>query len=776
MRGTRRHRAGALLRRLCAGLLALAATAVSVPAGADRIIGIQAGPEDAVTLGSSNDAAQAFTTGTYPQTGIMLTSIEISIQIGAGTTLPTMTLRTGSAAGTAVATLTTTETVAPNSFNNIGFTPSMTTKLAARTTYWVVLEGGSDDLGWRYTNADTDSHKVGGATAADVGETRLASSTGSYTARSNGAFRFQVNGEPDIPQPPDPGRVLVHNLDQKATDVDLELEIDTEFAQVFRTGGTTSSRYNLDSIELGFGGAISSADITSKLAASVWSINTSGNLNTKQYDLEKPTSAIGPMEVTNDLVVVGPAARFTAPANTVLNGNTRYAVVVSYDGDINLFTVESDTETSSAGFTLHNNYYGRGRSDNWDTGWSTQSLLMRVNGAVQAANNPPTVANAIPDQSAPAGTEFNYAFPDTTFTDANSDMLTYMAMKADGNPLPTWLTFAATTRTFSGMPAAADVGTTVAVKVTASDGNGGSVSDEFNIVVVAAHCNPSNTNELWCANVTVGTAVLGGVTYTGYSSVFNTYGSIAPATFTYRTATIGARSFEYNDDNTGFDFGIERVAGTTPPDGLLGSGIFTLEIGAGGDKHSFVTNNPGRTRALPFRNPGLSWSVGDTVPFKLVWAPNTVPTSADSTVTVTEDTDYTFPATDFAYTDPDTGAQLSSVKIVSLPASGTLTLSGTEILSGDLPKTVLLYDLNTDQLKYSPPANENGASLASFTFRVNDGGDDSATANTLTIDVTAVNDAATGKPGITGTAQVGQTLTATAWATSQTWTGCRTPF
>ena len=57
-----------------------------------------------------------------------------------------------------------------------------------------------------------------------------------------------------------------------------------------------------------------------------------------------------------------------------------------------------------------------------------------------------------------------------TFTTWTSDALTYTATKADGNDLPTWLGFApSSTRTFSGTPQAADVGT-VAVKVTASDG------------------------------------------------------------------------------------------------------------------------------------------------------------------------------------------------------------------------------------------------------------------------------------------------------------------
>ena len=302
-----------------------------------------------------------------------------------------------------------------------------------------------------------ESHTVGGASAADVGETRSASSTGSYTARSDGAFRFQVNGEPDIPQPPDPGRVLVHNLDQKATSDAVDLDSTNRIAQVFRTGAASTS-YTLDSIELGFRDAISSGDI-GDLSASVWAVDTSGQPTTKQYDLEKP-AAIETMKVTNGLVVVGPVARFTAPANKVLDGNsTPYAIVLSYDSTVEPFTTKLDTETSSAGFTLDDALRTATKAGTtWTANTLGYSLLIRVNGAVGAVNIPPTVANAIPDQAAKVSTAFSYAFPDTTFTDANSDMLTYMATKADGNPLPTWLTFAATTRAFSGMPAAADVG------------------------------------------------------------------------------------------------------------------------------------------------------------------------------------------------------------------------------------------------------------------------------------------------------------------------------
>ena len=141
---------------------------------------------------------------------------------------------------------------------------------------------------------------------------------------------------------------------------------------------------------------------------------------------------------------------------------------------------------------------------------------------------------------------------------------------------------------------------------------------------------------------------------------------------------------------------------------------------------------------------------------------NAAPTASNKTVTTNEDTDYTFAAADFSFEDTDTGDTLSSVKIVTLPATGkgALELDGTAIASTALPQTVTKADIDGNKLKYSPPANANGDDYASFTFKVNDGTDDSATANTMTIDVTEVNDPATGLPTITGTAQVGQTLTA----------------
>ena len=134
---------------------------------------------------------------------------------------------------------------------------------------------------------------------------------------------------------------------------------------------------------------------------------------------------------------------------------------------------------------------------------------------------------------------------------------------------------------------------------------------------------------------------------------------------------------------------------------------------------------------------------------------NTVPTAADNTVTTDEDTAYTFAASDFNFDDTDTGDGLVSVTLVTLPAAGALELGGAPVT---VDEVVAEEDIGT--LVFTPAANANGSGYASFTFKVSDGTDESASAYTMTVDVTPVNDAATGAPEITGTPQVGEELTA----------------
>ena len=130
--------------------------------------------------------------------------------------------------------------------------------------------------------------------------------------------------------------------------------------------------------------------------------------------------------------------------------------------------------------------------------------------ATPRANSTPTVMTMIPDQTATVGVTFRYQFSEDTFSDADGDPLSYTAARGDGTNLPTWLTFNANSRTFSGMPQASDIGT-LNIRVTASDDNGRSVFDAFDITVNA---QPMVTIAAGTSPVTEGTAASFTVTAT----------------------------------------------------------------------------------------------------------------------------------------------------------------------------------------------------------------------------------------------------------------------
>ena len=127
--------------------------------------------------------------------------------------------------------------------------------------------------------------------------------------------------------------------------------------------------------------------------------------------------------------------------------------------------------------------------------------------------------------------------------------------------------------------------------------------------------------------------------------------------------------------------------------------------------------------------------------------PNTAPTAADKTVTTGEDRAYAFTADDFGFDDADAGATLASVTIVTLPALGTLALDGTAVMADDV---VTKAQIDGDMLTFTPARDAHGDPYTTFTFTVNDGTDDSASAYTMTIDVTDAPLPVCGVPDIAG--------------------------
>ena len=99
--------------------------------------------------------------------------------------------------------------------------------------------------------------------------------------------------------------------------------------------------------------------------------------------------------------------------------------------------------------------------------------------SLRHTNFVPYLKNQIPNQTDTVGHLFNYTFPDSTFIDDDgNNTLAYTATLYDNSPLPSWLTFNLSTRTFSGTPTA--VGS-LSIKVTATDTANASVSCFFTL-------------------------------------------------------------------------------------------------------------------------------------------------------------------------------------------------------------------------------------------------------------------------------------------------------
>jgi hypothetical protein len=119
-----------------------------------------------------------------------------------------------------------------------------------------------------------------------------------------------------------------------------------------------------------------------------------------------------------------------------------------------------------------------------DTAGATSSTNLTI--TIHGADDAPVLAAQTGNQSAVVGTAFSFVLPPGTFTDIDAgDALTYTATTVNNSPLPAWLTFTPSTRSFSGTPGVTDVGT-LSIKASTTDLAGLTTSETFNIVVATA--------------------------------------------------------------------------------------------------------------------------------------------------------------------------------------------------------------------------------------------------------------------------------------------------
>ena len=365
-------------------------------------------------------------------------------------------------------------------------------------------------------------------------------------------------------------------------------------------------------------------------------------------------------------------------------------------------------------------------------------------------NTPPTVATAIPDQSATVGTAFSYAFPATTFTDAESDPLTYTATKADGTPLPAWLSFNESTRAFSGTPPAAG---TVSVKVTASDG-AGSVSDTFDITVQpvpttvpgaptglsATASGTSTINLTWDAPSNDG-----GASISGYRIEVSPNGD---SNWTNRVANTGTTSTTYA--HTGLSAGDTRHYRV--------SAINSVGTGDASNVDNATTDDAATT--VPGAPTGLSATASGTSTINLTWdAPSNDGGASISgyriEVSPNGDSNWTnrvantgTTSTTYAHTGLSAGDtrhyRVSAINSVGTGDASNVDNATTDDAATTVPGaptglTATASGTSTINLTWDAPSNDGGASISGYRIEVSPNGDSNWTnrvANTGTTSTT----------------------------------------
>ncbi|MFW9262673.1 beta strand repeat-containing protein [Nostoc sp. CALU 546] len=222
---------------------------------------------------------------------------------------------------------------------------------------------------------------------------------------------------------------------------------------------------------------------------------------------------------------------------------------------------------------------------------STATVNLTINGV----NDAPTLANIIANQTTLEDGFFSFTVPTNTFADIDaSDSLTYSATLANGNPLPSWLSFNANTRSFSGTPNDPDNGT-ISIKITATDTSNASVNDTFNLTVTPVNDAPVAGDDSASANQNTPLTLLSAGLLANDTDVDSSTLSISAVSngvngtvslngsgnvvFTPTTNFTGNGSFNYtvSDGNGGTDVAMVTVAvgvnlnGTNNNDNLNGT-------------------------------------------------------------------------------------------------------------------------------------------------------------------------------------------------------------
>ncbi len=172
---------------------------------------------------------------------------------------------------------------------------------------------------------------------------------------------------------------------------------------------------------------------------------------------------------------------------------------------------------------------------------------------------------------------------------------------------------------------------------------------------------------------------------------------------------------------------------------LSGTAVDAMDVIAAADIPNLVytpaTNATGTVTFTYSLSDNTAFSAPPATATLTITADNDAPTTTGLMVNVTEDTPHAFAAGQFNFVDAD-GDALHSLRIDTLPATGSLALSGTAV---DAMDVIAAADI--PNLVYTPATNATGT--VTFTYSLSDNTAFSAPPATATLTITADNDAPT---------------------------------
>ena len=241
---------------------------------------------------------------------------------------------------------------------------------------------------------------------------------------------------------------------------------------------------------------------------------------------------------------------------------------------------------SSTGMLEVRNPWGTMSGQYWDTTFEVGLGTLLADGDTITADNigigAATVALTAQTaaQTWKLGQSVSFTLASNIFTDSKSEKLTYAATQSSGVALPSWLSFNATSGTFSGTVPNTAAG--LSIKVTATDLDGSSSSETFSVQTPAAApvLSAQTANQNWATGKAV-----------NFTLATNTFSDPQGETLTYSATQVGGTALptwlKFNSATDSFTGTAPTAAGSlnlqvtaTDTSGLSVSETFKATIAA----------------------------------------------------------------------------------------------------------------------------------------------------------------------------------------------------